>query len=201
MLKVIDQYRQSLAWVATAISLAFCLVSLHLGMTYKHDIVIKEARLQVYRDMISSTDYAFIVLNPAGDIVEWGPGAEKLFGWQAHEVLGKSPAFLMPKEFAPQHEAAVNRPNYDFSKTLVSVHCWAFNKAGDKIPIRILAASFRNHVGFYHAAMIAPEGSVRSVQTPEPQGGPAGPLGTPMPASSPCPVERSVLVKKPPRVP
>jgi PAS domain-containing protein len=47
-------------------------------------------------------DHAIIVLDPAGRIAAWNPGAEKLFGWTAADILGRDAATF----FTPEDRAA-----------------------------------------------------------------------------------------------
>jgi two-component system CheB/CheR fusion protein len=55
-------------------------------------------------------DYALIILDPAGQIVSWGRGAEQIFGYQRDEVLGRSFTILYTPEDQvrgrPQQELA-----------------------------------------------------------------------------------------------
>lgn len=166
MLNLLDKHRGWISLLGTLLAGAFCVVALLYGTRQREEVLIKESRLQVYRDMLAETSYAFIVLDPRGQIVEWGPGAERLFGWKRAEVTGRTPDFLMPPEFAKKHLAAIQRTNYDFAKTLTSVDCEAYHKDGHVIPIHVTASSFRNHVGFYHAALIAPASAVNRPESP-----------------------------------
>ena len=47
-------------------------------------------------------DYAVFVTDPAGEIVDWTPGAEAIFGWPAAEIIGRSSDLL----FTPEDRAA-----------------------------------------------------------------------------------------------
>ncbi|MGE3746238.1 MAG: PAS domain S-box protein [Sphingomonadaceae bacterium] len=46
----------------------------------------------------SATSYAISMLDPAGNIVIWNSGAERLFGWSEAEVLGENHSMLFPPE-------------------------------------------------------------------------------------------------------
>jgi PAS domain S-box-containing protein len=113
----------------------------------------QQYRLQILRSMIATTDHGFVVLNPAGQIVEWGPGAAKIFGWSAAEVLGSSPDFMMPKEYRANHHAVLERQDGRFACNLVEVEGWAYTKDGRMIPIHVVVSSFKNHHGYYHVAL------------------------------------------------
>ena len=61
------------------------------------DQVLREARLQLAAIVESSTD-AIISKDMEGRITHWNPGAEQLYGYSSHEMIGKSVALLMPPE-------------------------------------------------------------------------------------------------------
>jgi diguanylate cyclase (GGDEF)-like protein/PAS domain S-box-containing protein len=52
----------------------------------------------------SLTDYAVIVLDPDGIVRSWNPGAERIKGWTAREIVGRSfEAFYTPESVAVDH--------------------------------------------------------------------------------------------------
>ncbi|MEE4356799.1 MAG: PAS domain S-box protein, partial [Desulfococcaceae bacterium] len=51
---------------------------------------------QMLRLLIASSPVGIIVLDMAGKITTWNPGAEKIFGWSASEVLGKKNPIVPP---------------------------------------------------------------------------------------------------------
>ncbi|HVV49408.1 MAG TPA: PAS domain S-box protein [Polyangia bacterium] len=59
------------------------------------------------RLMIASVrDYAFYMLDPAGRVASWNPGAERIKGYRAEEVLGQSfSRFFTPEDIAQQKPA------------------------------------------------------------------------------------------------
>jgi two-component system CheB/CheR fusion protein len=65
--------------------------------------------------MEQGKDHAIILLDPAGTIVGWLPGAEKTFGYAFPEVVGRNVALLFtPEDVAngiSEHELAVARSN------------------------------------------------------------------------------------------
>ncbi len=50
--------------------------------------------LERYRAMVDRSPLAIFVLDPAGCVLQWNPGAERVFGWTAAEVVGKRPPYL-----------------------------------------------------------------------------------------------------------
>jgi PAS domain S-box-containing protein len=48
--------------------------------------------------VVASSDDAIVGTTFEGDIVVWNSGAERLFGWRAEEILGKSVAAIIPSD-------------------------------------------------------------------------------------------------------
>jgi PAS domain S-box-containing protein len=57
---------------------------------------LSQERFDQLADNVS--DYAISLLNPSGEILTWSAGAEKIFNWNAGEVLGKPSSWLYPPE-------------------------------------------------------------------------------------------------------
>ncbi|HEX2096467.1 MAG TPA: ATP-binding protein [Solirubrobacterales bacterium] len=59
----------------------------------------------------SVRDYAILLLDPAGRVVSWNEGAERIKGWSADEILGESFERFYPEEAVaigfPRHELEV----------------------------------------------------------------------------------------------
>jgi PAS domain S-box-containing protein len=53
---------------------------------------------QMLRALIQTSPLAIISLDPAGRVKSWNEAAERMFGWQAEEVIGR------PLPFAPAHD-------------------------------------------------------------------------------------------------
>lgn len=44
--------------------------------------------------MEGATDYAIFMIDPKGDVTIWNKGAERVFGWPAQDIIGKTAAIL-----------------------------------------------------------------------------------------------------------
>ncbi len=49
-------------------------------------------------NLLQSTNDAIISTDTSGNITSWNPGAEKMFGYKAIEVLGKNTSCIIPPE-------------------------------------------------------------------------------------------------------
>jgi len=70
---------------------------------FVEELKIKNEQLQAsehkYRNMVSEVqDYAIILLDPDGSILDWNKGAEKLCGYSSQEIIGKNCRMFYPKE-------------------------------------------------------------------------------------------------------
>ncbi len=52
-----------------------------------------------FRLLVDSVrDYAIVMLNPAGQVVSWNPGAERIKGYRPEEILGKHFSCFYPAD-------------------------------------------------------------------------------------------------------
>jgi PAS domain S-box-containing protein len=76
--------------------------------------VLRDARLMEarFRDLLESTPDGIVLANPTGHIVIANSQAERLFGYAAGELLGKSVDLLLPERYRKAHVG--HRANYLF---------------------------------------------------------------------------------------
>jgi len=146
-------YRKWLSWVLMGLSSLMTVLAFAYALDARIENGKQEGRTVLFRSLIATTDHGLVVLDPSGHIIEWGPGAEQIFGWQSSEVIGSLPTFLMPEKYREMHARGMVKERYDMSRQLVDAECWAYKKDGTLIPVHIVASSFRNHIGYYHVAL------------------------------------------------
>jgi PAS domain S-box-containing protein len=62
---------------------------------------VEQLRCAIHILVDALQDYALILLDPEGRVVSWNSGAERIKGWRAEEILGKSNhVFYMPEDIA-----------------------------------------------------------------------------------------------------
>ena len=66
----------------------------------------REAR---YAVMVNSISDAIVSADSAGQIIAWNPGAERIFGYPAREILGQSLRLLIPPRHLEHHDAGMAR--------------------------------------------------------------------------------------------
>ncbi len=68
--------------------------------------VIAERRLRDLAEMVNQAREAIIITDLEGCVISWNAGAERLLGWQSHEVLGRSYEQLFKPPVEEQLRAA-----------------------------------------------------------------------------------------------
>jgi PAS domain S-box-containing protein len=84
-------------------------VGAQLGRTIERERAAERLRLSEarYGGMINISSDAVVSINEAQEITFFNPGAEKIFGFAAEEVLGREIDILIPHAFRPGHAAQV----------------------------------------------------------------------------------------------
>src|SRR5919202_972505 len=59
--------------------------------------------------LIESADDAIISKTLDGIITSWNKGAERIFGWKAHEVIGKPITIIIPPDHLDEEPAILAR--------------------------------------------------------------------------------------------
>lgn len=79
--------------------------------------------------LVEGAKAAIVVLDAAGCIADWNPGAVRLFGWPATETIGRHPAelFLPPGE---EEQARFN--SFLNASTSATTLLWATTRSGDR---------------------------------------------------------------------
>ncbi|TMD59969.1 MAG: PAS domain S-box protein [Chloroflexi bacterium] len=68
----------------------------------------RDQTIRLQANLIELAHDAIIVRNPASRIVSWNKGAETLYGWAAHEILGQVTHTLLDTRFPQSREAVDN---------------------------------------------------------------------------------------------
>ena len=93
-------------YIAKPFSVAELQARVALLLTGRLKIQEEQARLAA---IVESTDEAIIGNSPDGVILTWNSGAEKIFGYQAKEILGQPALRLFPPELAATEAGIVAR--------------------------------------------------------------------------------------------
>lgn len=62
-----------------------------------------------YRQLTEATQDAIIVTDATGRVTLFNPAAEKMFGYECHEIMGQLVDILIPEDLLPKHKAGMAR--------------------------------------------------------------------------------------------
>lgn len=103
-----------------------------------------EERLRLMTSSIR--DYAIFMLDPQGLVVSWNEGAQRLKGYQAHEIIGQSVAqFHLPEEIARGRPAKLLKQAE--TEGYVEDTGWRLRKDGNAFFAEVIIAAIRDERG------------------------------------------------------
>ena len=96
-----------------------------------------------------------IVANEIGEITRVNPSAERLFGYQKEELLGKKIEILMPKRVTHKHVDLREKYNHAPDPRTMGAgrELYALKKDGSEFPIEISLSPYSNSFGKYVIAL------------------------------------------------
>src|SRR5688500_8723626 len=75
-------------------------VSRDLSERRRSDQALRESEERMRLIIESTVDYAIFMLDPQGYVASWNPGAERIKGYRADEIIGKHFSVFYPEEVA-----------------------------------------------------------------------------------------------------
>ena len=100
--------------------------------------------------IVNSTDDAILSTNRDRIIESWNPGAERLFGYSANEVIGRSVATLIPSECSDEAFGVLERVYR--GETVASFESERVHKDGRHIPVSLTVSPVRDTDGHISGA-------------------------------------------------
>lgn len=123
-------------------------------------VPLSPARLAA--DLVQHASDAILVVDPAGNVVLWNDGAERLFGWTAAEMLGRPAASLLPPDRAEELNrvlrALVGAPEE------AAVETFRRNRAGEVLPVSCRISPLLDELGRTYAASAVVRDNSRELQ-------------------------------------
>jgi len=95
--------------------------------------------------IVESSDDAIVSKNLDGIIASWNPGAEQLFGYSAHEIIGKPMAMLVPPDRSTEEPAILAR--IARGETTDHFETVRVGKDGRKIDVSVTISPIRDGQG------------------------------------------------------
>lgn len=103
----------------------------------------------------SATD-AIIISDKQGVIISWNAAAERIFGWASEEIVGKPLSAIMPSQYAPLHQAGMERFNSTGEKHVIgkTVELEGIRKNGEVFPIELSLGHWKDQQENYFCGII-----------------------------------------------
>lgn len=137
----------SIAGIWTGVYLVMIILSM------RKDESIQEKQFQALFQYATS---GILVTNFNGTIVRVNPATEKLFGYQADELLGQPVEILIPTNLARIHQnhRTAYRTNPHARAMGTGLDLYALHKSGSEFPVEVSLSPFRTDAGEFIMAFI-----------------------------------------------
>jgi PAS domain S-box-containing protein len=107
---------------------------------------------QRFRVLANSASDAIIFLDSRGKIIFWNLGAQKMYGYEYKEMLGKTPESIMPPGFFGKHDRPFMQKENDFSDQ--TVDSFGLHKNGLRFPVEISLSSGKAGSALFYCAIV-----------------------------------------------
>jgi PAS domain S-box-containing protein len=116
---------------------------------------LQESELR-FRSVAQSASDAVIVADSLGKIVIWNRTAEKMFGYQEAEVLGKPVTLLMPVRYRDAHSKGLERLRTTGESRMIgkTVELQGLRKDGQEFPLELSVAACQSERGAFYSGII-----------------------------------------------
>lgn len=106
--------------------------------------VLQQSELR-FRSVTESANDAIISADADGHILSWNQGAQRMFGYAAVEIVGKSLSRLMPERYRAAHEQGIARVAHSGHSRIAgqTLELEGLRKNGETFPIEISIATWK----------------------------------------------------------
>jgi PAS domain S-box-containing protein len=120
------------------------------------DVALRESEAR-YRAVAQSANLAIVTADSAGNIVDWNPHAETMFGHTAAEVLGQPLTLLMPERRRELHLAGMRRLQSGGGSHIIgrSVEMEGRRKDSTEFPLELSLAKWKIGESWFVTGMMA----------------------------------------------
>ncbi|HUZ45804.1 MAG TPA: CHASE3 domain-containing protein [Terriglobia bacterium] len=110
----------------------------------EQDLHQSESRIRLLVDSVR--DYAILMLDPQGKVLSWSPGAERIKGYKAEEIIGQNWSCFFLSE-----EIQAGKPQIELEMALANGRAehegWRVRKDGSRFWANVVIAAVRNDRG------------------------------------------------------
>ena len=114
-----------------------------------------------YKSLVEASNDAIMVIENKGKIEFWNRAAEKMFGYQKDEILGKLVTILIPEEYREKHQEKIRSSIKQMRLLNGTLEIEGLRKNGSRFPIEFSISAYKGKDGMVHFASIAKDISGR----------------------------------------
>jgi PAS domain S-box-containing protein len=109
-----------------------------------------------FRSLTQYANDAIITSDQSGTILGWNKGAEKIFGYPEHEILGKSLNILVPPEYLAIHNHSILGADKEASQRVLgkTLELHGLKKDGSVIAIELSVSEWEASAGHFFTGFI-----------------------------------------------
>jgi len=109
-----------------------------------------------FRAVAQSSNDAIIIGDQPGNILFWNSGAQSIFGYQSHEVVGKSLTLLMPERYRLGHLRGMARYCETGEARLIgkTFELHGLRKTGEEFPLELTLSAWMEHQQQFFSGII-----------------------------------------------
>ena len=109
-----------------------------------------------YRALTQVAVEAILSIDSSGQIVDWNPGAEKIFGYSKEEIYGQPLTRLMPERYRDRHIDGLNRFLKTGRRKLIdqTIEIEGMRKGGAVFPIELSISSWKTGDDWFFGGII-----------------------------------------------
>ena len=121
----------------------------------KQSEVLHESEMK-FRSVAQSAHDAIVSADQRGNIIAWNTGAERIFGYQEAEVLGKPLTQLMPARYQAAHEQGLERMRGGGAAKILgqTLELAGHRKSGQEFPLEVSLSGWKTGEGTFYTGII-----------------------------------------------
>jgi PAS domain S-box-containing protein len=121
----------------------------------KQSEVLRESEMK-FRAVAQSANDAIVSADQRGNIIAWNTGAERIFGYQDAEVLGKPFTMLIPERYQHAHEQGLERMRGDTESKILgkTTELAGYRKGGQEFPLELSLSGWKTGEGTFYTGII-----------------------------------------------
>jgi len=127
-----------------------------MGRVYRYTLDLAETEEHFRSLSKSSTAAILISADHSGAIVSWNPAAERAFGYEEVEILGRPLMDIIPERYREAHHQGFQRAVHSDEHSIIgkSVEVYGLTRNGDEFPIQMSLGTWKQAGKKYFNAII-----------------------------------------------